>query len=501
MPSVSFSPLRLILAVGVIALILLLPLLVATGVYLSYSNSDRLFPSITVGQVGIGGLSEQQASDRLNIYWNHDHRITAGDGQHVWTFAPIDLGLWMDAKATTAQAFSLGRGAAGWQTIPAMLSGTTQNVLPVVAFGSSVARDRLIKLAAELRVQPVNASLRKEKNTWVGIPGKNGLELNIDATLQQAAANPTQIMLNGSFPLLMREVPPAIADPNDLLQRLNHLLDHPLRLQAYDPLTDQSITWDAPRDDLQSWLILKNSGDNLDFDLDSAQVNAYLQTWQAEKLPAGQSLQPFVSPPVFTSLWLSGDPLVMIIRHAPTKYTITGFDSLRSIAIKVGIPYWKIQSANPTLDPSGLTPGETLTIPSADEMLPLPLVRSKRIVINLTEQRLRAYENGKLHAEMTISSGIASSPTLHGVFQVLVHHPEAEAPAWNLHLPSFLGIYENWPGFMNGIHGLPDGDSASPWWQNSLGSPATQGSILLNTADAQSLYAWADDGVIVEIQP
>ncbi|MDW8300768.1 MAG: DUF2298 domain-containing protein [Anaerolineae bacterium] len=38
-------------------------------------------------------------------------------------------------------------------------------------------------------------------------------------------------------------------------------------------------------------------------------------------------------------------------------------------------------------------------------------------------------------------------------------------------------------------------------WENALGRPVTYGCILISTANARALYAWAEDGVVVEIQP
>jgi lipoprotein-anchoring transpeptidase ErfK/SrfK len=68
-------------------------------------------------------------------------------------------------------------------------------------------------------------------------------------------------------------------------------------------------------------------------------------------------------------------------------------------------------------------------------------------------------------------------------------------------MPYFMSIYEAVPGFYNGIHGFPSRGNAQVIWENALGRPVTYGCILLSTANAQTLYAWAEDGVVVEIQP
>ncbi|MCG7852832.1 MAG: L,D-transpeptidase, partial [Methanosarcinaceae archaeon] len=106
---------------------------------------------------------------------------------------------------------------------------------------------------------------------------------------------------------------------------------------------------------------------------------------------------------------------------------------------------------------------------------------------------------GNLQDEYIISTGISSSPTHPGVFQVQTHELNAYASVWDLYMPHFLGIYEGWPGFMNGIHGLPTLSNGNRLWADVLGSPASYGCIILDLDDAQALYSWAQDGVVVEI--
>lgn len=100
-----------------------------------------------------------------------------------------------------------------------------------------------------------------------------------------------------------------------------------------------------------------------------------------------------------------------------------------------------------------------------------------------------------------ISTGIDRSPTQPGIFQVQTHDPNAYASVWDLYMPNFLGIYEAWPGFMNGIHGLPTLSNGQRLWANVLGRPASYGCIILDLETSEWLYHWAENGVVVEIQP
>jgi lipoprotein-anchoring transpeptidase ErfK/SrfK len=143
----------------------------------------------------------------------------------------------------------------------------------------------------------------------------------------------------------------------------------------------------------------------------------------------------------------------------------------------------------------------TLTIPSKNILLPLPVIRGKRIQIDISEQRMYVYEAGALIATHIISTGVEDSPTMAGVFQVQTHEINAYASNWDLYMPHFMGIYEAWPGFMNGIHGLPLLSSGQRLWAGNLGSPVSYGCIILGLEEAETLYQWAENGVVVEIVP
>ena len=186
--------------------------------------------------------------------------------------------------------------------------------------------------------------------------------------------------------------------------------------------------------------------------------------------------------------------------HHATSYVIQPGDTMLKLGWKLGMPYWMIAKANPGLDPEALSTGAELTIPSKDQLLPLPVVANKRILISLGQQRLTVFQDGNQIRQFVISTGIDRSPTQPGVFQVQTHDPNAYASVWDLYMPNFLGIYEAWPGFMNGIHGLPTLSNGQRLWANILGSPASYGCIILRLDDAEWLYNWAENGVVVEIR-
>jgi lipoprotein-anchoring transpeptidase ErfK/SrfK len=70
-------------------------------------------------------------------------------------------------------------------------------------------------------------------------------------------------------------------------------------------------------------------------------------------------------------------------------------------------------------------------------------------------------------------------------------------------MPNFMGIYRPVPtaDFMNGFHGFPTRNGSTLLWTGDLGHQVTYGCVLLSSENASLLYDWAEEGVVVEVQP
>jgi len=121
----------------------------------------------------------------------------------------------------------------------------------------------------------------------------------------------------------------------------------------------------------------------------------------------------------------------------------------------------------------------------------------KRIEVDIGEQRMYVWQGDALVWDFVASTGMSGYPTRRGTFEVQSKIANAWSSAWQLWMPDWLGIY--WAGGSeNGIHALPiiDGQQL---WAGYLGTPISYGCIVLDTPDAELLYAWAEIGTKVEI--
>jgi LysM repeat protein len=182
-------------------------------------------------------------------------------------------------------------------------------------------------------------------------------------------------------------------------------------------------------------------------------------------------------------------------------YTVRRGDTLASIAYRYGTTAQAIANANGLANPNYIYPGQRLRIPaggSAAAPAAPAAGGAKRIVVDLSEQRMYVYQNGQLLWNWVISSGKPGQDTKVGHFKVLNKIANAYASTWGLQMPYWLGIY--WAGSLqNGIHALPIQANGQRLWEGYLGQRVSFGCVILGTQNALTLYNWATVGTPVDI--
>jgi lipoprotein-anchoring transpeptidase ErfK/SrfK len=190
-------------------------------------------------------------------------------------------------------------------------------------------------------------------------------------------------------------------------------------------------------------------------------------------------------------------------QHASTTHTVQRGETLASIAHQHGITLWTLIQVNSISNPALIVPGQTLVIPKPGSLASPgasnPSSGGKRIVIDLSEQRMVTYQGGTQLHLFVVSTGMPGANTAPGTYRVLDKYPNAYASTWNLQMPYWLGIY--WAGSLeNGIHALPILPNGQRLWEGYLGTPVSYGCVILSTQDARTLYNWAEVGTPVVIQ-
>lgn len=123
---------------------------------------------------------------------------------------------------------------------------------------------------------------------------------------------------------------------------------------------------------------------------------------------------------------------------------------------------------------------------------------SKRIIVDLSEEILYAYDGGTLFMKEPVSTGLEFTPTPHGTFNIFRKTPSRymQGP-----IPGVSDQIYDLPGVPWDLYFTRDGAVIhGAYWHNNFGEPWSHGCVNLSTENAKKLYLWVDIGTPVTIQ-
>jgi LysM repeat protein len=475
--------------------------IVALGTLAVYNH--RIYPGVSVHGAELGGLTVDEAASLLTrrLPDPTSRAIEMRADEQSWSLTWADAGRTYDYADTAAVAYEVARDGVWYERIVApwhvRLQG--QSVTPLInAARADQVEAILEELAPQVYVPPTNAGLRISDGGVDPIPAQPGRALDVETSVTKVLEG----LENGAatVELAMVEVSPRLPQPEPAYTLAKSLLAKPFTLIVDDPLTDYRAEFEVPRERVATWLEAVVADDQMVLEVDEMAVRTWLLEIGAQ---LGSERDLDVSETLMRTMAALRDgehQARAAVRHPSRTYVVEPGDTLFDIAYRNGFPEWRLEEANPHVEPDELLVGMELTIPSIDVLFPEPLVPGKRIEIDLPTQRLRAFENDELVYDFTCSTGMTSTPTIAGQFQVLFKEPEAYAQRWSLDMPYFMAIYYERPGFANGIHELPINAAGQRLWASVLGWPASYGCIILNVGNAEALYNWAPVGTLVRIE-
>jgi lipoprotein-anchoring transpeptidase ErfK/SrfK len=469
--------------------------MVTVGVGVIYARG--ILPGISVAGIALGGLSQDEAAAKLSDQW---HMLILQDGEREWSVNPVEVGIYLDAANTAEAAYQQGRGAG--QILQSLIGSLS--IAPIINVDLDTAQTKLMELAPEFEVLPINAGVQLVNGQVETTPPVDGRMLDWASTITRMQNEP-ESLTDGTLDLVMFAVQPEVTDASPMVAEAQKLLSSSLDIRLYDPKTGDIIYWSLPAAQWATWLSAipdSSSATGLTLHILAEPVRNYLTAQATNSFDSSRYIDEAAGVLAVQDAITAGhtNPALRVY-HRDTEHVVQSGETIVSIAWDYGVPYPWIQAANPGVE--YLSAGQTITIPSVDNFLPYEPVPEKRIVISISQQHAWVYENGAVKWDWLASTGITSSPTWPGVYQIQSHEINAYAGNWNLWMPNFMGVYQPIPGsdFTNGFHGFPTRGGGQLLWENNLGTRVTYGCILLSNTNAELLYNWAENGVVVEIQP
>ncbi len=486
----------IIAGLGVLALIASSCMALVLGGIILFNSG--ILPGVSAGGVSLGGLSESEAVDEIAAAWE---TITLRDDERTWTIAAADIGVTIDADATAERAHAQGRGSGDLLT---SLFGEV-DVTPVMRIDGNVMRAGLEAIATQAEILPRDAGIELVNGVIRPTPSREGRLLDSVATVATLNSTGPDALADGVLDLVMLPIKPQVTDSTALVNAASAILTRDFVISAYDPIDGETKRWSLPPAAWAIWLTAEpdpSSATGIQLAADASAVRDLLVTQEATLAnPRYLDIDMAVAA-VQEAIRSNQTEATIRVFHADRVHVVQSGESIISIGWDYGVPYPWIQQANPGVG-DAISVGQEIVIPSPDNFLDFKPIPNKRIVVSMSEQRTRVYEDGALKWDWPTSTGIADSPTWPGIYQIISHVPNAYASNWNLYMPSFMGVYRPVPGsdFTNGFHGFPTRGGSQLLWTNSLGTRVTYGCILLSNANVQLLWDWAEKGVVVEILP
>lgn len=176
-----------------------------------------------------------------------------------------------------------------------------------------------------------------------------------------------------------------------------------------------------------------------------------------------------------------------------TYHVVQPGDSLSAIAAYHGVTMQSIMNANGLANPNNVWAGQRLQIvggrqPGINQAY-APPSGSKRIVVDLSDQTLTAWQGDTVSLYTNISSGTNANPTVTGYYRIDRKYPTQRMTGPGYDIPDVSSVMYFWKGYA--FH--------EAYWHNNFGSPMSHGCVHLRPGEAQWLYGWADVGTEVYV--
>jgi len=201
-------------------------------------------------------------------------------------------------------------------------------------------------------------------------------------------------------------------------------------------------------------------------------------------------------------------------------YTVEQGDTLASIATAHGVALGELIRINRIVDPNVIYVGQTLQIPDDGTAVPVAetpegpmdpqepeaadpgawepiftpadpagIEEARWIDVDLSEQRVTAYEGQTPVRTTLVSTGLPGTPTPEGQFRIWIklRYDDMAGPGYYLEdVPYVMYFYQGY-----GLHGV--------FWHGNFGHPMSHGCVNLPTPEAEWLFNWAEVGTLVNV--
>ncbi|MFH0831076.1 MAG: L,D-transpeptidase family protein [Parcubacteria group bacterium] len=347
--------------------------------------------------------------------------------------------------------------------IPATLAAAQEHktVEPTLIIDEATLEAQLVRLTQVLNRSAQNAELGIWDGQVILKPEQTGQTVDLPQLVQ---ATLTHVQALDNSPLI---VTPAVVPAGITATELE-----PIRRQLETFLASglsiltPNYTYEVSAGELGSWIEVSSSGYSFKDEMLHKKIRGIAREQDQKALPTkviGNTSE-VVEP---------GQPGIVVDQEA--TYTVL------KEALLAGLPTRTVSAATKVTEP-GTVAVASNAAPSSSN--------SKVIRIVLSEQRLYAWENGRLVKSFLVSTGL-TGPTPLGNWRIFDKTLVQTYIGPGYYLPNVY--YNSWFYPEIAIH--------QAYWHNNFGHPMSHGCVNARLEDAQFIYEWAPFGTPVEVVP
>lgn len=213
---------------------------------------------------------------------------------------------------------------------------------------------------------------------------------------------------------------------------------------------------------------------------------AFAQIDPTEALPTPTEFFPAQDPTLEPALALTPTPTQVVVPAPVLEVTST---PAPEVIMTPGALAMEIVDDTPTPVAPPTRESTEPTLKPQEQSKPVAGNGARWIDINLSEQRLYAYEGDVAINAFVVSTGTWATPTVTGTFKIWnkTRIQDMSGPGYYLpNVPYVMYFYKDY-----GMHGT--------YWHNNFGTPMSHGCVNLTIPDAEWLYSWAYEGMTVKV--
>ncbi|TLM78550.1 MAG: hypothetical protein FDZ70_03965, partial [Actinobacteria bacterium] len=230
--------------------------LVVLGTFMEVAfAAGRIHPGVRVGDVRVGGLGREAAAGRITEQLGPrvSAPVTVTYGAKKWTVDAKSIDASLSASGFVDAAYAVGRTGPWWQDLAVRASAWVRPVrVPCAVAADPDAVDEVLDLiSGEVRIDPVDATVRISGTSAEPVPAADGLDIvrgDLTTRLLEAFVSQARTVQAPSA-----KVPVQVTDAD----AAKALADAKLMLSGPANVTFEKSTWEFPATAIAKWIVFE----------------------------------------------------------------------------------------------------------------------------------------------------------------------------------------------------------------------------------------------------